>query len=94
MLHDRQIDARVDHRVRTRRGWISKRASRARIARRIAVGIVVVALLGELFQILAAHFQDNYIAFVLTVLPLVVLVALVRPASGPRPIASHHRSRR
>ena len=101
MLHDRHIDARVDRRIRTHRGWTSGKAVRAKPAakiawRRIVAWIVVVALLGMLFQVLTIHFEDNYISSVLTILSLVSVIALVRSGSGPRhaSMESSHRSRR
>ncbi len=89
MLHDRQIGARADRRLRTPQGWTPDKTLRVRRRawitwRRVAAWTVVAALLGVLFQALEGHFEDRYISFVLTVLPLVGAIALVRPESGPR----------
>ncbi len=94
MKHHRDIETLVDRHVGIDRSGPRRKTAASQTRqhpvawRRIVGWLLMVALLGTLFQMLAAHFQDDYVSFILTVLPVVSLVALIRPQTDRR----HHRA--
>lgn len=85
MMHHRDIKALADRRLEIHRSGLRRTAAasqprkRPMTRSRIVGWLLMVTLLGDLFQMLSAHFEDHYVPFILTVLPVISVIALIRP---------------